>query len=317
MIRSSLSVAVIGGGTNCEHDVSLASARSVAAALRAVGHTVAELTIERDGSWRDGSSSLSSSAAVAVLENVDVVFPAVHGPGGEDGTLAAFCGLVGVPFVGSGVTAGAIGMDKWTTKLVAEAVGCRTAPAALVTDPADLDQYVWTGPVVVKPVAAGSSHGVALVRDRSELADATKRALAIDARVLIEGFIEGREIDIAIADWGDGPYVTPALEIIRDGIFDLEAKYDGSARFILPAVIEDDEHASLVESARGIYGALGCSGLARVDFFLTANGWVFNEINTIPGMTEQSQAPRMFAALGVPYAELVDKLVRGTLERSC
>lgn len=316
MISSSLSVAVIGGGQNCEHEVSLASAQSVAAALRASGHTVAELTIERDGGWRVGSNPLSASGAVAVLESVDVVFPAVHGPGGEDGTLAALCGLVGVPFVGSGVTAGALGMDKWTTKLVAEAVGCRTAPAALMTDPADLDHYVWTGPVVVKPVAAGSSHGVSLVLEPSDLADATKRALDVDSRVLIEGFIEGREIDIAIADWGDGPVVTPALEIVRDGIFDLETKYDGSAQFNLPAVIEGDEHVSLVESARGIYRALGCSGLARVDFFLTTEGWVFNEINTIPGMTEQSQAPRMFAALGVPYVELVDRLVRGKLERS-
>jgi D-alanine-D-alanine ligase len=315
MTRAGLSVAVVGGGQNCEHDVSLASARSVATALRAGGHTVTELTIERDGSWREGTTPLSASGAVAVLESVDVVFPAVHGPRGEDGTIAALCGLVGVPFVGSGVAAGAVGMDKWTTKLVAEAVGCRTAPAALITDLADLDTYEWTGPVVVKPVAAGSSHGVALVEEPSELVDATKRALDIDSRVLIEGFIEGREIDIAIADWGDGPRVTPALEIVRDGIFDLETKYDGSARFILPAVVGDGERASLVASATAIYRALGCSGLARVDFFLTSAGWVFNEINTIPGMTEQSQAPRMFAALGVPYAELVDKLVRGTLDR--
>lgn len=316
MIRPSLSVAVIGGGQNCEHDVSIASAESVGAALRASGHTVTELTIERDGGWREGNNPTSASGAVAVLESVDVVFPAVHGPGGEDGTVAAFCGLVGVPCVGSGVTAGALGMDKWTTKLVAEAVGCRTAPAALVTDTADLDHYVWTGQVVVKPAAAGSSHGVSLVKEPSDLADATKRALEVDSRVLIEAFIEGREIDIAIADWGDGPVVTPALEIVRDGIFDLETKYDGSAQFVLPAVIEDNEHADLVKTARAIYQALGCAGLARVDFFLTTDGWVFNEINTIPGMTEQSQAPRMFAALGVPYIELVDKLVRGTLERS-
>lgn len=311
-----VSVVVIGGGQNCEHEVSLSSASAVAAALSVAGHKVTELTIERDGGWRRGDVGMSFSAAVAVLENVDIVFPVLHGPRGEDGAIAALCNLAGVPFVGSGVAPSALGMDKWASKFVAESVGIATAPAALVTDAAEAAGYPWRGPVVVKPVAAGSSHGVSLVSDPTELTDAIKRALRVDSRALIESYVTGREIDIAIADWGDGLQVTPPLEVLRSGIFDLETKYDGSAQFALPAPIADDERAKLVESARAIYCALGCSGLARVDFFLTTEGWVFNEINTIPGMTAQSQAPRMFAALGVPYVELVDRLVRGAIERA-
>lgn len=309
-----VAVVVIGGGQNCEHEVSLASAAAVAAALRTSGHKVTELTIDRGGSWSQGDLSVNFSAAVAVIESADVVFPVLHGPRGEDGTIAALCDLAGVPFVGSGVAPSALGMDKWASKLVAEAIGIGTAPGTLVTDAAMAASYTWAGPVVVKPVAAGSSHGVSLVRDPTELADAIKHALEVDSRVLIESYVAGREIDIAVADWGGGPQVTPPLEVLRSGIFDLESKYDGSAQFVLPAPITDDECAQLVESARAIYGALGCSGLARVDFFLAANGWVFNEINTIPGMTAQSQAPRMFEALGIPYVELVDRLVRGTIE---
>ena len=307
-------VVVIGGGQNCEHDVSLSSANAVAAALRVTGHKVTELTIDRDGSWSRGDLSITFSAAVAVLENADVVFPVLHGPRGEDGTIAALCDLAGVPFVGSGIAPSALGMDKWASKLVAEAIGIATAPAVLVTDAVKAASYRWSGPVVVKPVAAGSSHGVSLVMDPTELTDAIKHALQVDSRVLIESYVTGREIDIAVADWGDGPLVTPPLEVLRSGIFDLESKYDGSAQFVLPAPITEDESAKLIESARAIYGALGCSGLARVDFFLTAKGWVFNEINTIPGMTAQSQAPRMFASRGIPYVELVDRLVRGTIE---
>jgi D-alanine-D-alanine ligase len=315
MNRPGLTVIVIGGGQNCEHEVSLSSATSVATALRAAGHNVIELTIERDGSWRRGASPVNFAAAVEVLEDADVVFPVLHGPRGEDGTIAALCTLAGVPFVGSGLAPSAIGMDKWATKLVAEAVGIATAPAVMVTDASASANHTWLGPVVVKPVAAGSSHGVSLVSDPTELTDAIKQALEVDSRVLIESYVAGREIDIAIVDWGNGPEATPALEVLRNGIFDLETKYDGSAQFALPAEIAKDDREALIESACAIYRALGCSGLARVDFFLTRNGWVFNEINTIPGMTPQSQAPRMFAALGVPYIELVDRLVRRALDR--
>ncbi len=147
-------VAVIGGGQNCEHEVSLASAASVAAALEDRGYAVLRLTIGTDGTWLDARNRpMGLAHAVALLGGCDAALPIVHGPRGEDGTLAALLDLAGVPYVGSGVRAGALAMDKWATKLVAEALGIATAPGVLVTSLA----YVWEGPVVVKPVAAGSA----------------------------------------------------------------------------------------------------------------------------------------------------------------
>jgi D-alanine-D-alanine ligase len=305
-------VAVVGGGQNCEHDVSLASAASVAAALDPARYEPVPLTIDRDGTWRDrGLRPIGLSGAAQVLRSCDVVFPAVHGPRGEDGSLAALCELAGLPYVGSGVRPGALAMDKWATKLVAEAIGIATAPAVLVTRATAAHQR-WTHQVVVKPVAAGSSHGVALVDAREELGPALDAALRLDDRALVEDVVAGREIDVAVLRRADDTLVAaPPLEIVTDGVFDLESKYDGSADFRVPADLTGVEAKALEEAALATYEALGCAGVARVDFFLTAEGPVLNEVNTMPGMTEHSQVPRMFAAAGLPYPELLDELVRG------
>jgi len=302
-------VVVIGGGRNCEHEVGLASAASVASGLRAGGHSVEELTIDRRGRWIDSiGRSVGLSGAVARLEHADAVFPAVHGPLGEDGTLAALCALADVPVVGSPVGAGAIGMDKWATKVVAEALGIRTAKGRLLTD-ANAD---FPGACVVKPVCAGSSHGVALVRTPDQWRPALDAAFALDHRVLVEEPQVGREIDIAVLRRTDGSLlVGPPLEIRTEGLFDTDTKYDGSAQFVLPAPLSECELDGLREAATTLFEALGCRGLARVDFFLTADGWVLNEINTMPGMTEQSQVPKMFAAVGVGYPALLAELVAG------
>ncbi|WP_372728712.1 D-alanine--D-alanine ligase [Nocardioides sp.] len=307
-------VAVIGGGQNCEHDVSLASAASVAAALDPASYDVVRLGIDRDGTWRDRCGRpVGLTGALHVLRSCDVVMPIVHGPRGEDGTLAALCELAGLPYVGSGVGAGALAMDKWATKLVAEAVGVATAPGRLVTR-AGRDAVLWTGPVVVKPVRAGSSHGVSLVRRPGELAPALEAAFTLDDRVLVEELVVGREIDLAVLTRPDGSrLVGPALEIVVDGVFDLDTKYDGSADFRLPAELDDVARKELEDAALAVYDALGCAGVARVDFFWTADGAVLNEVNTMPGMTEQSQVPRMFAAAGVPYPALLGLLVEGAL----
>jgi len=170
--------------------------------------------------------------------------------------------------------------------------------------------------VVVKPVAAGSSHGVALVRCAGELAPALDAALALDDRVLVEDLLVGREIDVAVLELPDGSRITgPALEVVADGLFDTATKYDGSADFRLPAPLEDAERKGLEDAALAVFDALGCRGVARVDFFLTAQGWVLNEVNTMPGMTEKSQVPKMFAAAGLAYPDLLATLVRGALER--
>lgn len=311
-------VAVIGGGQNCEHDVSVASAAAVRQALDPVKYQAVALTIGRDGRWHgpdgqvlDTLASGSLAAALDVLATCDVVLPLVHGPLGEDGTLAGLCELAGVPYAGSPPRAGALAMDKWATKLVAEAVGVRTAAGALVTKASTVD---FTGPVVVKPVAAGSSFGVALVEREEDLGPAVRRALELDDRVLVEEVLVGREIDVAVLDDPDeGRRTGPPLEIQVPGFFDTTVKYDGSARFVIPAPLADTELKALEDSASRVYEALGCRGLARVDFFLTRDGFVLNEVNTMPGMTAESQVPKMFAAAGLSYPDLLDKLVRGAM----
>ena len=307
-------VAVIGGGRTCEHDVSLASAASVAAGLDDTTYAVVPLTIDRNGTWRDrGGRPMTLTGAAQVLRGCDVAFPVVHGPHGEDGTLAALCELANLPYVGSGVTAGALAMDKWVTKLVAGALGIATASGRVVTA-ATAESVPWTGPVVVKPVAAGSSLGVSLVERPEALAAALHQALALDARALVEEVVTGREIDMAVLRRAGGRIVVaPALEVVGDGLFDYDAKYGGQADFRIPAALGETETKELEDAAVAMFDGLRCSGVARVDFFLTDEGPVLNEVNTVPGMTEHSQVPRMFAAAGMSYAALLDDLVRGAL----
>ena len=305
-------VAVVGGGRSAEHDVSLASAAAVADALSA-RHSVVRLTIDRDGAWRDQAGRrLGLSGAVELLRTCQVVVPMLHGKHGEDGTLAALCDLAGVAYVGSPLRAGALAMDKWVTKLVAEAVGVATAPGQLLTR-ADAGEYTWRGPVVVKPAAAGSSQGVSLVETADRLPAALAEAFSYDDRVLVEEVVYGREIDIAVLGRPAGRVVAPALEIVADGIFDSRTKYDGSARFVVPAALDDAARKELEQAAVAMYDALGCAGVARIDFFWTERGAVLNEVNTAPGFTEQSQVPKMFAAAGMSYADLLDMLVTDVL----
>lgn len=309
-----LRVMVVGGGQNCEHDVSIASAASVAAALDRRRYEVERLTIGLDGKWSDADGAAlpgGLSEAVGRIQAADVVFPALHGPRGEDGTFAALCELAGTPYVGCGVGAGALAMDKLATKRIADGLGITTARGAVVisssaeSPPLDL-------PVVVKPVAAGSSYGVSRAETRADIANAVAVALTHDDRALVEEMIVGREIDVAVIEHPDGRLlVGPPLEIVLGdrALFDTDNKYDGTAEFCVPAPISSANVAALEKAAVAMFEALGCSGLARFDFFLTADGLVLNEVNTMPGMTEHSQVPKMFAAVGLPYSELLDLLV--------
>lgn len=302
--------AVIGGGRNGEHDVSLASAASVAAALDPARYEVVRLTIGRDGQWRDGDDRpLGLAVAMGVLAACDVALPMLHGPRGEDGSVAALLDFAGIPYVGSGVRAGALAMDKWATKLVAAAMGIATAPGVRLTA-AGAGGYRWRGPVVVKPVAAGSSQGVSLVSSASEWPAALAAALAQDDRILVEDVIAGREIDVAVLG---GTTVSPTLEILVDGLFDFDTKYGGGAKFLIPAPLTAAEQQSIEAAARTMYEALGCGGVARFDFFLTPYGPVLNEVNTAPGFTAESQVPRMFEAAGLSYPALLDTLVADAL----
>lgn len=312
-------VLVIGGGQNSEHEVSLASAAAVASALGAGGYEVSTVTISREGVWQvpdaaaDASAVASLAAAIPLLAAADVVFPAVHGALGEDGALAALCALAGVRVVGSDLRAGAIGMDKHATKLVAASAGIRTARGRVVAA-SGIGDVEFDGPVVVKPVSAGSSYGVSLVREEGELLGSLQAAAAYDGRLLIEEVLHGREIDVAvIREAGGVRWAAPPLEIHAEGLFDTAAKYDGSARFSVPADLTVAESTALRRAAVSMFDALGCGGVARMDFFLTADGPVLNEVNTMPGLTAASQVPRMFAAADVTYEDLVDRLVRAAV----
>jgi D-alanine--D-alanine ligase len=311
-------VAVIGGGANDEHDVSLASAAAVARAVRELGDEVHELTIERGGQWRSADGSLTPADAVRLLDGCDVVFPVLHGVNGEDGAIAGLLTMLGVPFAGSPVRAGALAMDKWAMKLVAGALGVATAPGILI-EPGDAVPTVpLATPFVVKPTSGGSSNGVSLVSDAADLGGAIERARCAGSSVLVEPFITGREVDIAVFRGPSGALrVGEPLEIaVPDrAVFDHAAKYDGSAPFIIPARVTSDELEILERDAVRLYDALGCAGVARFDFFVTGRGVVLNEVNTTPGLTEHSQVPRMYAAVGLGYSALIDQLLDAAVAR--
>ncbi|MCD2497587.1 D-alanine--D-alanine ligase family protein [Microbacterium nymphoidis] len=308
-----MKIAVIGGGRNDEHLVSLASAAGIAHAARQVGWETVALTIDEDGTWRDRQGAeLSPSRAVGQLTQCDVVFPALHGVHGEDGAVAGLLELCGVPFVGSPVRAGAIGMDKWLTKLVATAVGIRTAEGVVVPPGTSSPVVRLPLPVVVKPATGGSSNGVSVVGQRAELSTAIADARRAGATVLVEEYVRGREVDVAVFRDATGQLrlgSTLEIGVEAGGVFGRAAKYDGTARFTLPADLSASEHHAIRESAAAMYDAMECSGVARFDFFVTDTGLVLNEVNTSPGMTEQSQVPRMFAAVGMAYPQLIAELV--------
>ncbi|WP_423921517.1 D-alanine--D-alanine ligase family protein [Frigoribacterium sp. 2-23] len=323
--RASRRIAVLGGGANDEHDVSLASAAAVARAVRRLGDTAVPVTIDRDGGWLDADGRpLSPAEAVGLLAGCDVVFPVLHGVDGEDGAIAGLLRLTSMPFVGSPVRAGALAMDKAVTKLLAETVGVRTAGGVLVRPDEEARAVPdrvrrLAGPFIVKPTSGGSSNGVSRVDDPALLPAAIEHAREAGEDVLVESFVVGREVDIALFRdrWGVlRAGATLEIGVPESGFFDRERKYDGTARFTVPARLEAAELASIDRAARALYEALGCDGVARFDFFVTVDGVVLNEVNTSPGFTERSQVPRMYEAVGLDYAGLVGELVAAAAVRA-
>ncbi|GAA4734813.1 D-alanine--D-alanine ligase family protein [Amnibacterium soli] len=309
-------VAVLGGGTSPEHDVSLRSAAAVADALTAAGHDPVAMTIGRDGVWADGGGPLgrtpaaSLAAGVGLLAGCDVVFPVLHGAPGEDGAIASLADLAALPVVGCPALGGAIAMDKHATKAVAAALGIGVADGVLLL-PGDPVPQVPT-PVVVKPTTAGSSFGVSVVRDPADLAPAVALARTAGGTVLVESYVRGREVQLAVVERRDGSLtVPPPVEygVAEGEVFDTSRKYDGTAVVRFPAAVDEPVLAALREAAVRLFRALGCGGLARFDFFVTDDGFVLNEVNTMPGMTPQSGFPRMCAAGGLDLPGLVDELV--------
>lgn len=315
-----MKVAVIMGGASPEHEVSLASGEGIVEAATQLGHSVVALVIEPDGSWRDGQHE-----AIELLQDADVAVPALHGEGGEDGVLQGFLQQLKVPYVGSGVAASAVGLDKHLTKTLLRAHGLPVAPGislrgADLADPEAAHQLLKEAgidfPVFVKPNNGGSSYGVSRVTDAAALTEAIATAATLDSQVLVEQEMRGREIDLAVMEFPDGRVdAGPALEIHSDPsqpFFNTTAKYSAGAgeQFAVPAPLDAGLAETLRRTAIEVFETLGCAGLARVDFFVPADGGpVVNEINTFPGFTPASQFPRMWAAAGMTYADVVQNLL--------
>jgi D-alanine-D-alanine ligase len=274
-----------------------------------------------------GAASGSASGDMRSLGNIDVVFPILHGPFGEDGTIQGMLELCGLPYVGAGVLASSLGMDKHFTKTVLQQAGIAVAPWQTVTAldwrsrpqevVADIEQMPL--PVFVKPSRAGSSVGVSKVSEWSELAAAMDLAFAEDDRVLVENAIVGREVECAVLQGrpGEATRASVAGEIVITGreFYDFEAKYLGAAGIdlVCPADLTAAELAELQALSIRAFEALGAAGLARVDFFLTETGFVLNEINTMPGFTPISMFPRCWQETGLGYSDLITELIEVAL----
>lgn len=264
-------IAVIGGGGNDEHEVSLASAAAIVRAVEELpGYTAVPLTIDEDRAWRDeNDTQLTADQAVWALTACESAFPALHGVRGEDGTIAGLLDLCGVPCVGSPVRAGALGMDKYATKMFAHALGIPTARAYLAGVHADSAAESLTAPFVVKPSSGGSSNGVCVVADTAGLAEAVQQARSYGDPVLIEEYVSGQEVDIAVFRDRRGELrlgATLEIGVRQGGIFGAAEKYDGSAQFTVPATIDRASEQKIRSAATAMYQALGCAGVARFDF---------------------------------------------------
>ncbi|WP_326560497.1 D-alanine--D-alanine ligase family protein [Micromonospora sp. NBC_01796] len=321
---TNIRLAVLFGGRSGEHDVSRRSAESILAHLDRDAYDVTEVLIERDGRWRIDGHPATLTTALKALSSQDVVFPALHGPYGEDGTVQSMLEWLGVAYVGNGVFASAAGMDKEVTKRLLAADGLRVADGVTLRPGQELsaaDRDRLGLPVFVKPARAGSSIGVSKVERWEQLPAALELARESDTRVLVEAAVRGREIDVAVLEHPDGRIEAgPPLEIsvASAAFFDYDAKYDGGAVFHIPAALDPDSTRMLQDRAVRAFTTLGCRGLLRVDFFLPHTGQepVVNEVNTFPGFTAASQYPQIWQRAGITFPALLDILVAGALKES-
>ncbi|MFE2560448.1 D-alanine--D-alanine ligase family protein [Streptomyces sp. NPDC059352] len=363
-------VAVVFGGRSSEHAISVVTAGAVLSAIDRDKYDVLPIGITTDGRWaltadapermaiadralpnvadlaesEEGGVVLSvdpanrevvlsePGAVPRALGEVDVVFPMLHGPYGEDGTLQGLLELSGVPYVGAGVLASAVGQDKEYMKRVFVSFGLPVGPYEVIR-PREWEQnpaaarkkivefaadHGW--PLFVKPARGGSSMGITKVDDLSGLDAAIEEARRHDPKILVESLLRGREIECGVLEFEDGPRASVPAEIppVTDhDFYDFEAKYIDSASGIVPAPIGEEATAEVQRLAVAAYEAVSCEGLVRADFFLTEDGeFVINEINTMPGFTPISMYPRMWQESGVGYSELVDRLIQAALTRS-
>ncbi len=320
-------VAVLAGGRSSEHEVSLASAASVADGLREAGYAVTVIEVGRDGVWRRGGEPVLLGPGTGFPDH-DVVFPVLHGPFGEDGTVQGLLECLDVPYVGAGVLASAACMHKVVFKQLMAEAGLPQVDYLAVreedyrTDPPGTQrELAGLGlPVFVKPARLGSSVGIARVAEASELDGALRTAFEHDSLAIVEASAQGREIECSVIG-NDDPLASEPGEILlasgEGGWYDYAAKYSpGGMRLVVPARVRDDVRGRIRELAVEAFVRSGCSGLARVDFFLIGeDGVLINELNTMPGFTQTSVFGSLFQASGIPYSELLDRLVGLALER--
>ena len=347
-------VCILFGGISPEHEVSLRSAESVLNNIDHSSYNVFPVGITKEGKWilfggkeyamlpsgewmnhPDNCPAMISPVrgqGLVIFEGeavryqgIDVVFPVLHGENGEDGAMQGLLQMAGIPYVGPHVAASAVAMDKTLTKLVVDHAGVVQAAWQLVrrSDLPHLENMMnllekrFAYPMFVKPAGTGSSVGVSKAADRAALEKAIRSAAVYDDKVLVEEFIHGREVEVAVMG-NNNPVASVCGEIDSGADFyDYDAKYvtDTSTAYI-PARISEDVEEIVREAAVRVYSAIGCQGLSRVDFFVTYedNRVVFNEINTLPGFTSISMYPKLFAASGIPYGQLIDELLKLAVE---
>jgi len=301
-------VAVLGGGRSGEHEVSLASAAAVREGVRAAGHEVVAVAIDRDGTWRSEGAELALTPGRGLL-GADVVFPVLHGPYGEDGTVQGLLELLDVPYVGSGVAASAVCMDKLLFKDLMAATGVPQVAYARAAPDGDgaVPDLGW--PVWVKPARLGSSVGIVRVDGPEDYAAAVAAAAAHDERVIVEAHSTGLEVECSVLD---GAASVPGEIVLRtpSGWYDYEAKYsDGGMELVVPARIPDAAGEQVRAIAAQAFRVAGCAGLARVDFFVEGDRVVLNELNTMPGFTRTSVYPKLWEAGGLAFPDLVERLL--------
>lgn len=339
-----IKVAIICGGKSSEHEISCVSAAGVIAAIDKDKFEPVLIGITKSGKWlllpNDINFSITDGALPSVPESgidviissnslqaggkdlaIDVVFPVLHGPYGEDGTIQGLFEMINMKYVGSGVLASAVSMDKSFAKPIFASAGLKVAPGIVVTSsnfqlPADLKF-----PLFVKPARSGSSRGTTKVKSETELKNAVAFALEFDTKVLIEAAINGREIECAVLQDSGKNIASPVGQIVIDSkyeFYDFQAKYlDNSMQLVFPTDLPSGVEAKIQEQAVKAFNAAGCEGLARVDFFYTNDGEIIiNEINTMPGFTPLSVYPKLIATTGVDYKELISKLIASALNRS-
>jgi D-alanine-D-alanine ligase len=331
-VTARLRVAILAGGRSSEHEISLASAHSVLDALDPKRYEAQTIEIGRNGVWAlppagapgelVGASNAAASlpvpslAAPAALGAVDVVLPLLHGPFGEDGTVQGLLELAGVPYVGSGVAASALCMDKDLFKAVLRDRGIPVARSVTLRT-GDAAENPYGYPVFVKPARLGSSVGISKVGAAVQLEAAVELARRHDEKVLVEEFQPGVEVEVGVLGNRD-PFASAVGEIVAHADwYDFDAKYeDGGMDLVVPARLDAETTERVRELAVESFIATDCEGMARVDFFVRPDGEVIvNELNTIPGFTSTSVYAKLFEASGIPYVELLDRLIELAVER--